>query len=454
MVCCVNLFRRVQNMTSANNLPNDLEAFWMPFTPNRRFKAEPKLMVSAKGLYYQTSDGRQILDAIAGLWCCNAGHCHPRIIEAIQQQAATLDYATNFNTGHPLAFTLATRLANLLPGDLNHIFFTNSGSESVDTALKIALGYHRIRGEGTRTRFIGRSRGYHGVGFGGISVGGLVNNRRMFATLLPGVDHLRDTHNLEHNAFSRGQPLWGAHLADELEHIVHLHDPSTIAAVIVEPLSASGGVLVPPVGYLDRLRAICSKYGILLIFDEVITGFGRTGQAFGAITYGVQPDIMTLAKGLTSGAVPMGAVAVSASIYQSFMQGPEHLIEFFHGYTYSGHPLAAAAGIATLDVYRDEQLFERAAALAPFWEAQIHSLRGAPHVVDIRTQGLIAGIELAPAAPGAPSRALDIFERCYTAGILVRTTGDTIALTPPLTIGEAEISHIVDTLRATLNANN
>jgi beta-alanine--pyruvate transaminase len=438
--------------TSTTPLP-DLEPLWMPFTANRRFKSDPRLLVAARGMYYTAHDGRQILDGIAGLWCCNAGHCHPKIVAAIREQAGRLDYATAFNLGHPAEFELAARVAALAPGSLDHVFFVNSGSEAVDTALKIALGYHRVRGEGQRTRFIGREKGYHGVGFGGVSVGGIVANRRMFAAcMLPGVDHLPHTQNLEHAAFSRGQPAWGAELAEELERIVALHDPSTIAAVIVEPVTGSAGVLPPPRGYLERLRAITSRHGILLIFDEVITGFGRTGGNFAAQTFGVQPDMLTVAKGLTSGAVPMGAVIVDRRIYDAFMTGPDHLVEFFHGYTYSGHPLATAAGLAALEVYRDEDLFARARALAPAFEDALHALNGCRHVIDIRNCGLMGAVELAPREGRAGERAMDVFRRCYDAGVLVRTTGDTVALSPPLIVAEAELARIADTLRAAIQA--
>jgi beta-alanine--pyruvate transaminase len=432
--------------------PNDMDAYWMPFTPNRHFKANPKLIRSAKGMYYTGADGQQYLDAIAGLWCCNIGHCDTRVISAIQSQAAELDYALAFNMSHPRIFELATRVADLFPGDIDHVFFTNSGSEAVDTALKMALAYHRIRGEGGRTRLIGRERGYHGVGFGGISVGGMVNNRKMFGAMLNGVDHIRHTHDPEHNSYSKGQPAWGAHLADDLERLVALHDASTIAAVIVEPVAGSTGVLVPPQGYLQRLREICDKHGILLIFDEVITGFGRTGPAFGVEKFGVQPDMVTMAKGLTSGTVPMGAVAVRKHVYQQFMTGPDRAIEFFHGYTYSGHPLATAAALATLDVYRDDNLFPRATALAPYFEAAVHQLRDCAHIIDIRNIGLVAGIELKPRDGAPTARAMDVYEHCYKNGVIVRTTGDTIALSPPLIVTEAEIDRTVDTLRAALLA--
>jgi beta-alanine--pyruvate transaminase len=432
--------------------PNDLRAYWMPFTANRQFKKAPRMFVAAEGMRYVTQDGRRVLDGTAGLWCCNAGHRRPRIVSAIAEQAAELDYAPAFQMGHPKAFELANRLVDIAPEGMEHVFFCNSGSEAVETALKIALAYHRARGEGSRTRLIGRERGYHGVNFGGISVGGIVNNRKAFGTLLAGVDHLPHTHDPARNAFSRGQPEHGAELADELERIVALHDASTIAAVIVEPVAGSTGVLVPPVGYLERLREICARHGILLIFDEVITGFGRCGAAFAAQTYGVSPDMITFAKGVTNGVIPMGGVLVTAAIHDAFMTGPEHLIELFHGYTYSGSPVAAAAGIATLDTYREEGLFERAAELAPYWEQAVHSLRGLPHVIDVRNEGLVAGIELAP-MPGEPTRrAFDAFLDCYERGVLIRTTGDIIALSPPLIVEKAEIDEIVGTIGDALKA--
>jgi beta-alanine--pyruvate transaminase len=431
----------------------NLEPYWMPFTGNRYFKSHPMMMASAEGMYYTTTEGHKILDGISGLWCCNAGHCHPKIVTAIQKQAASLDYATAFQMGHPGVFELAEQLTDMAPGNLDYAFFANSGSEAVDTALKIALAYHRVKGEGQRTRLIGREKGYHGVGFGGISVGGMSPNRKMYAsTLLPGVDHLPHTHNLSKNAYSRGQPDWGAHLADELENIIALHDASTIAAVIVEPVAGSAGVLVPPRGYLQRLRKICDRHGILLIFDEVITAFGRTGSSFGAETFGVQPDLITVAKGLTNGAVPMGAVLVDKDIYAAFMTGPEQAVEFFHGYTYSGHPLAAAAALASIDIYREEGLFERASEMAPVFENAVHSLKGAANVVDIRNIGMMAAIELEPRADGPALRALDAFRRCFDAGVLVRTTGDTIALTPPLIIDEPQIDQIVTTIGQALRS--
>jgi beta-alanine--pyruvate transaminase len=423
-------------------LPNDLDAFWMPFTANRQFKASPRLLVAAEGMHYTSQDGRRILDGASGLWCCNAGHGRKPITEAIQRQAAEMDFAPTFQMGHPKAFELASRVAALLPGDLSRVFFTNSGSEAVDSALKIAIAYHRARGEASRTRLIGRERGYHGTGFGGISVGGISTNRKFFGALLPGVDHLPHTHDPA-RAFTRGQPETGWELATELERIVALHDPSTIAAVIVEPLAGSTGVLVPPVGYLEELRRICDRHGILLIFDEVITGFGRLGTPFAVDRFGVVPDLLTLAKGLTNGAVPMGAVVAREGIYRAFMDAAaENAIELFHGYTYSGHPLAAAAGLATLDLYRDEALFERAGELAPYFEAAVHNLRGTRHVVDIRNLGLVAGIELEP-IPGRPgARGFAAFVKCFEAGLLVRVTGDILALSPPLIIDPVQIDEL------------
>ncbi len=429
----------------------NLEPLWMPFTANRQFKAQPRLLVAAKDMYYTSHDGRQILDGIAGLWAVNAGHCRQPIVDAIKKQAESIDYATGFQLHHPSAFLAAERVVDIAPKGMDHVFFVNSGSEAVDTALKIALAYHRVRGEGTRTRLIGRERGYHGVGFGGISVGGMTANRKTFSgNLLPCVDHLPHTHDLGHNAYSRGQPEWGAHLADDLEHLVALHDASNIAAVIVEPVAGSTGVLLPPKGYLQRLRQICDKHGILLIFDEVITGFGRTGSAFAAHTFGVTPDMITCAKALTNAAVPMGAVIVTKEIYEAFMHGPENAIELYHGYTYSGHPIAAAAAIATLDLFKAEGLFQRAAELAPYWEEGAHSLKGLPHVIDIRNIGLVAGIELEP-IPGRPTaRAFEAFVRAYEEGVLIRTTGDTIALSPPFIIEKQQIDQLFETVREIL----
>lgn len=432
-------------------VPNDLRAFWMPFTANRQFKAAPRMFVSARDMHYTTAEGRTVLDGTAGLWCCNAGHCRPKITEAIQRQAAELDYAPAFQMGHPLAFELANRLVDIAPDGMEHAFFTNSGSESVETALKIAIAYHRARGEGARTRLIGRERGYHGVNFGGISVGGIVNNRKMFGTLLGGVDHLPHTH-LPQNVWTRGQPEHGAGLADELERIVALHGAETIAACIVEPVAGSTGVILPPKGYLERLREICTKHGILLIFDEVITGFGRLGSPFAAQHFDVQPDMMTVAKGLTNGVIPMGAVLTSAEVHDAFMQGPEHLIELFHGYTYSGNPIASAAGIATLDTYREEGLFARAAEVAPYWQEALHSLRDARHVIDIRNMGLIGAVELEPIAGAPTKRAFTAFLNAYEKGILIRTTGDIIAMSPPLIIDKGQIDELIGTLREVLDA--
>ena len=426
----------------------DLEAFWMPFTANRQFKSHPRLLARAEGMHYWTDDGRKVLDGVAGLWCVNAGHGRKEITEAVSKQLATMEYAPPFQMGHPPGFELASRLVKLAPGDLNHVFFTNSGSESVDTALKIAIAYHRIRGEAARQRLIGREKGYHGVGFGGTSVGGMVNNRKFFGTTLPGVDHLRHTLDVEHNAFSRGVPEHGAHLADDLERLVALHDASTIAAVIVEPVSGSAGVILPPKGYLQRLRSICDKHGILLIFDEVITGFGRLGTPFGAEYFDVLPDMITAAKGLTNGAIPMGAVFVRKHIHDAFMKGPENAIELFHGYTYSAHPAACAAGLAVQDIYEREGLLTRAAKLAKQFEEAVHSLRGHPNVIDIRNIGLVAGIELAPRAGAPGARAYEIFVKAFEKGILIRTTGDTIALSPPLIVEPAHIDQLVTTLGA------
>jgi beta-alanine--pyruvate transaminase len=427
----------------------NLQPLWIPFTANRQFKAAPRLLVEAKDMYYRTQDGRKVLDGIAGLWAVNAGHCRPKIVEAIQKQAATMDYATGFQMHHPIAFLAAEKVVALAPEGMDHVFFTNSGSEAVDTALKIALAYHRARGEGTRRMLIGRERGYHGVGFGGISVGGMVGNRKTFGNMLGSVDHLRHTHDAARNSFTRGQPEHGAEFADDLERLVALHDASNIAAVIVEPVAGSTGVLLPPKGYLQKLRSICDKYGILLIFDEVITGFGRTGKPFAAHTFGVTPDMITCAKAITNAAVPMGGVIVKKGIYDTFMDkgGPETAIEFFHGYTYSGHPLAAAAACASLDLFREEKLFERVAELAPYWEECAHSLKGSPHVIDIRTIGLVAGIELQPMADKPGARAFEAFLRAYEKNVLIRTTGDTIALSPPFIIEKKQIDELFGTVR-------
>ncbi|UNU24580.1 aspartate aminotransferase family protein [Microcoleus vaginatus] len=428
----------------------NMEAYWMPFTANRQFKANPRILVSAKDMHFTSDDNRSILDGTAGLWCVNAGHARETIAEAVKQQVLRLDYSPAFQMGHPGAFELAERLVKMIPGNFDRVFFTNSGSESVETALKIAIAYHRVKGEGTRQRLIGRERGYHGVGFGGISVGGIGTNRKFFGSLLTGVDHLPHTHNLEHNAFSRKQPEWGAHLADELERIVALHDASNIAAVIVEPVAGSTGVLIPPKGYLERLRAICDKYGILLIFDEVITGFGRLGSSFATEYFGVVPDIVTAAKGITNGTVPMGAVFVKEGIYDAFMNAPENAIELFHGYTYSGHPLACAAALATLDIYEEERVFERADKMAGYWEDAVHSLKGVRHVIDVRNLGLVAGIELESIAGKPGKRAFDCFIQCYEKGLLIRTTGDIIALSPPLIIEKEHIDRIVEILTGVL----
>jgi beta-alanine--pyruvate transaminase len=430
-----------------------MDAYWMPFTANRQFKQAPRLLSKASGMHFWTPEGRQILDGIAGLWCVNAGHARPKITKAIAEQTAEMDFAPPFNMGHPKAFELAERLVELTPAGLNRVFYTNSGSEAVETALKMAIGYHRARGDGARTRLIGRERGYHGVNFGGISVGGIVGNRKSFGPLLPGVDHLRHTHDLARNAFSRGVPEHGAELADDLERLVALHDASTIAAVIVEPVAGSTGVLLPPKGYLQRLRSICDKHGILLIFDEVITGFGRLGSPFAATHFGVTPDLMTVAKGITNGCVPMGAVFAKQSIHDAFMTGPEHLIEFLHGYTYSAHPLACAAALGTLETYADDGLLTRGATMAPVFENALHSLKGVPHVIDIRNIGLVGGIEL-EAIPGNPGkRAFDTFLECWERGVLIRTTGDTIALSPPLIVESPHIDQIVSTIADVLKKN-
>ena len=423
----------------------------MPFTANRAFKRAPRLLVEAKGMYYTAADGRRILDGTAGLWCVNAGHCREPIAHAIAEQAARLDYAPGFQMGHPLEFELASRLAELLPGDLDHVFFANSGSEAVDSALKIALAYWQAKGEPSRTRLIGRLRGYHGVGFGGISVGGIDTNKRQFASqLLPNVDHLPHTHDAR-NTFARGQPEHGRELANELEVLVQRYGASTIAAVIIEPVAGSTGVLIPPKGYLERLREICTRHGILLIFDEVITGFGRLGAPFAADYFGVQPDLMTVAKGITNASVPMGAVFVRRGIYETVVNATEQGIEFFHGYTYSGHPLACAAALATLGLYREEGLFERAASLAPYFEDAVHSLRGAPHVVDVRNLGIVAGIELESRSGKPGARAFEVFTRCFNdENVLIRTTGDIIALSPPLIVEKEQIDEIVGSIKSVL----
>jgi beta-alanine--pyruvate transaminase len=430
---------------------DDLDAFWMPFTANRQFKSNPRLLAKAEGMHYWTADGREVLDGVAGLWCVNAGHGRREISAAVAKQLDTMEFAPTFQMGHPIAFELASRLAELAPPGLDRVFFTNSGSESVDTALKIAIAYQRARGHATKTRLIGREKGYHGVGFGGISVGGIVNNRKAYsANMIPGVDHLPHTLDIEHNAYSRGLPPWGAHLANELERLVALHDASTIAAVIVEPISGSAGVILPPVGYLKRLREICDKHDILLIFDEVITGFGRVGAPFAAQAFDVTPDLMTTAKGLTNGAIPMGAVFAHRKVHDAFMHGPEHLVELFHGYTYSAHPAACAAALATLDIYAREGLLKRAATLSSPWENAVHSLKGLPHVIDIRNYGLIGAVELEP-RPGKPgTRAFEVFLKCFERGVMVRQTGDTIAMSPPLIIEPAQMGKIVEVLGGAL----
>jgi beta-alanine--pyruvate transaminase len=429
----------------------DLEAYWMPFTANRQFKSKPRILAKASGMHYWTPEGRQILDAVAGLWCVNAGHGRKEISQAVAAQLETMDYAPPFQMGHPPAFALANAVVKIAPPGLDHVFFTNSGSESVDTALKIALAYHRVRGEATRTKLIGRERGYHGVGFGGISVGGISPNRKMWsASMVPGVDHLSHTHDLQKNAFSRGEPEHGANLADELERLVTLHDAATIAAVIIEPIAGSTGVLISPKGYLKRIREICDKHGILLIFDEVITGFGRTGSPFAAQEFGVTPDIITGAKGLTNGSVPMGCVLVKKAIYEAFMQGPEGAIELFHGYTYSAHPTACAAGLATLAIYEKEGLLTRAKTLARYWEDAAHSLKGLPHVIDVRNYGLILGLELASIPGKVGARAFEVYTKCFDKGLLVRQTGDILALSPPLIIERPQIDQVFATLTEVL----
>ncbi|MCW5692118.1 MAG: aspartate aminotransferase family protein [Pseudolabrys sp.] len=434
---------------ASTSVPNDLAPFWMPFTSNRAFKARPRMIASAKDMHYFTPEGRKIIDASAGLWCTNAGHNREPIVAAIQKQAAELDFSPTFQFGHPKAFELASRIAALAPGDLDHVFFCNSGSEADDTAMKIALAYHRAKGEATRVRFIGRERGYHGVGFGGTSIGGMVANRKQFGTLLAGVDHLQSTYNRAEQAFSVGEPDWGEHLADELDRLVALHDASTIAAVFVEPVSGSTAVLPPPKGYLKRLRQICDKHGILLVFDEVITGYGRLGHAFAAERYGVTPDLICFAKGITSGSVPMGGVIARKHIHDAFMSGPDHVIELFHGYTYSAHPLACAAGLATLDVYRDEKLFERAKKLEPVWADAVMSLKGLPGVLDIRVVGLMAGIDLASKPDAVGKRGYEAMESGFhDHGIMFRTSGDAIAMSPPLIVTEEQIDEIISKVAA------
>jgi beta-alanine--pyruvate transaminase len=439
-------------MNDAEAAPNDLDAFWMPFTSNRAFKATPRMLARAEGMHYFTPEGRELIDGAAGLWCVNAGHGRREITEAIQRQAATLDFAPTFNIGHPQAFRAAAAVAALTPPGLGRVFFTNSGSESADTALKIALAYHRARGEAQRVRLIGRERGYHGVGFGGMSVGGIGPNRKQFGAMLPYVDHLPHTHLPEANAFSRGQPAHGAHLADTLESLAALHGAETIAAVIVEPLAGSTGVLIPPLGYLERLREICDRHGILLIFDEVITGFGRIGAPFGAERFGVAPDIITMAKGLTNAAVPMGAVATTDAIYATIVDGAPAGIEFFHGYTYSAHPLACAAVIATAGIHAAEDLAGRVRDIEAYFEDAVHSLRALPGVIDIRNFGLVGAVELAPRRGKPGARGMALLNRCFDAGLLIRVTADTVALSPPLIAERRHIDRIVETLAEVIAA--
>jgi beta-alanine--pyruvate transaminase len=431
-----------------------LQSWWMPFTHNRHFKAHPRLIASGKGAYYTLADGRRVFDGLSGLWCCPLGHSPDRVVAAVQRQVATLDFSPSFQMGHAPAFALAERIAALAGRPQDKVFFVNSGSEAVDTALKIAVAWHRARGESSRTRIIGRERAYHGVGMGGISVGGIPANRKMFAPLMiPGVDHLPHTFDPAKMGYSRGQPLWGTHLADELERIVALHDASNIAAVIVEPMQGSTGVIVPPQGYLQRLREICTKHGILLIFDEVITGFGRLGTPFAADFFGVKPDLITFAKAVNNATVPLGGVLAAANIYDTFMNGPEHLIEFFHGYTYSGHPLGVAAAHATLDELAARKLIERAAELAPILEEAIHGLRGEPLVADIRNLGLAAAVDVTP-VPGKPAlRAFQVFEQALQRGLLLRFTGETLALAPPFISTVDEVQGAVATLREALRAS-
>lgn len=428
-----------------------LEHFWMPFTANRQFKAAPQLLARAEGMFYWTPEGREVLDGTAGMWCVNAGHSRKPIVEAVQRQAATMDYAPPFNMGHPLAFEAATAVARVAPSGMERVFFTNSGSESADTAIKMAMAYHRARGEPSRRIIIGRERGYHGVNIGGTTVGGIPGNRKAFPAMMAGVDHIRSTHDLARNAFSRGQPVHGAEFADELERLVAFHDPSNIAAVIVEPMAGSAGVLIPPKGYLDRIAATCRKHGILLIFDEVITGFGRLGTPFAAHYFNITPDLLTCAKAINNAAVPMGAVIAKNEVYDTITNAaPEGAIEFLHGYTYSAHPLACAALLATQQLYVDEQLFARAQALVPKFEAALHSLKGARHVIDIRNLGIVGGIELEPRAGAVGRRGLEAHIRCFEAGVLVRFTGDILALSPPLIIEEAQIDRIIETIRTAL----
>ena len=437
-------------MRSQENL--NLDNYWLPFTPNKKFKANPRLLTSAKGMFYKSDDGREVLDGIAGLWCTNAGHCHPKIVAAVQNQAAELDYATAFNMSHPKAFELAEKVSSLTPQGLDRIFYGNSGSEAVETAMKVALAYHASKGDGQKTKFIGREKGYHGVNFGGVSVGGLTPNRKSFGPLLPGIDHMPHTWDIEHMAFSKGQPKWGLHLADELEKILILQDPSTVAAVIIEPVTGSGGVIVPPVGYLERIREICTKHNVLLIFDEVITGFGRLGCCFAANRFDVRPDMITMAKGLTSAMIPMSAVAFDNSIYDQLMEGPEAMIELFHGYTYSGHPVACAAGIAALDVYEEEGLFDRAKEMEPHFQEAIHSLKGLNQVIDIRNIGLMGAIHFGSDGLPATEFAAKVFQHCYDNNVLVRYSGEFLVLSPSLIVEKEHLDMIADALKAAITS--
>ena len=437
-------------MRSQENL--NLDNYWLPFTPNKKFKANPRLLTSAKGMFYKSDDGREVLDGIAGLWCTNAGHCQPKIVAAVQNQAAELDYATAFNMSHPKAFELAEKVSSLTPKGLDRIFYGNSGSEAVETAMKVALAYHASKGDGQKTKFVGREKGYHGVNFGGVSVGGLTPNRKSFGPLLPGIDHMPHTWDTEHMAFSKGQPEWGLHLADELEKILILQDPSTVAAVIIEPVTGSGGVIVPPVGYLERIREICTKHNVLLIFDEVITGFGRLGCCFAANRFDVRPDMITMAKGLTSAMIPMSAVAFDNSIYDQLMEGPEAMIELFHGYTYSGHPVACAAGIAALDVYEEEGLFDRAKEMEPHFQEAIHSLKGLNQVIDIRNIGLMGAIHFGSDGLPATEFAAKVFQHCYDNNVLVRYSGEFLVLSPSLIVEKEHLDTIADALKAAISS--
>ena len=437
-------------MRSQENL--NLDNYWLPFTPNKKFKANPRLLTSAKGMFYKSDDGREVLDGIAGLWCTNAGHCHPKIVAAVQNQAAELDYATAFNMSHPKAFELAEKVSSLTPQGLDRIFYGNSGSEAVETAMKVALAYHASKGDGQKTKFIGREKGYHGVNFGGVSVGGLTPNRKSFGPLLPGIDHMPHTWDIEHMAFSKGQPEWGLHLADELEKILILQDPSTVAAVIIEPVTGSGGVIVPPVGYLERIREICTKHNVLLIFDEVITGFGRLGCCFAANRFDVRPDMITMAKGLTSAMIPMSAVAFDNSIYDQLMEGPDAMIELFHGYTYSGHPVACAAGIAALDVYEEEGLFDRAKEMEPHFQEAIHSLKGLNQVIDIRNIGLMGAIHFGSDGLPATEFAAKVFQHCYDNNVLVRYSGEFLVLSPSLIVEKEHLDMIADALKTAITS--